>query len=146
MAIAAWTSFGAFSCYAVYESSVYSFAEGAGWAAGWTLLMATAIWLLAPTVLCPALAAALGWPYLRSLGLTSWHWRTAWFGSALVGLVVEPVLIWSAYSDYRSNSGLAGTDFLIPLWLLAGFLLAGATMSATLLHASRRPEPALQVR
>jgi hypothetical protein len=60
VSVAVWAVFGVFSCYAVYQSSVHSFAQGAGWAAGWTLLMATAVWLLAPTVLCPALALNSG--------------------------------------------------------------------------------------
>ena len=136
--IAVWALFGAVSSLAVYDSSSAALGPVA-WADNWTIAFDTATWLIAPTMLCPALTAALGWSYLR--GFSDRRWRAAWFSVAIVGLAVEPLLIWSA-RRYQFPFPQAGIDALNPLWLLAGFLIVAAAMIAMLSTAQPKIAPA----
>ena len=138
MTIAVWALFGAVSCFAVYDSATIAFRPVAMWAANWTFALESAFWLLAPIMLCPALSAGLGWKYLRGHGTAGLGWRIAWFGTALAGLVFEPLLIWSVTGGSLTLNDLAGNYALIPLALLAGFLTSGAAMITMLTIAGRK--------
>ncbi len=137
--IGVWALFGAASCVAVYDASAIGIGPAPMWAATWTTTMESAPWLIAPILACPALAAAVGWRYLRDRGVAGRRWRAAWFSTALVGLLIEPMLIWSA-NGYQFVQ--AGSRAPHPLWLLTGFLVAGSAMIAMLVLAARQPAQA----
>ena len=135
LTITVWTLFGAASSFAVYDSSTFAFTPMAEWASSWTMTFASASWLTAPIMACPALAAMLGWRYLRGLGPVGRRWRAAWFSVAIVGLTIGPLLIWSAKSYQFLQAGI---DAPSPLWLLTGFLLAGTAMITMLAASSKK--------
>jgi hypothetical protein len=138
LTITVWAVFGAVSCFALYDSSTVAFTPAAQWASSWTIALSSATWLIAPILGCPALAAILGWRYLRGLGHADRRWRAAWFGTAITSLMFDPLLTWSVAANFRSLNALTGSDALIPLALLASFLIAGAAMITMLTAAGRR--------
>jgi hypothetical protein len=135
LTITTWALFGAASSFAVYDSSTFAFKPVAAWAASWTTTLISASWLMAPIMLCPALAAVLGWRYLRGLGPSGRRWRAAWFSVAIVGLLLEPLLIWSAEEFQFPQTWISAPN---PLWPLTGFLLVGTAMITMLATAGRK--------
>jgi len=92
---------------------------------------------LAPS---PALALITRLKYLRRVSLTGWQWRTAWISACSVGIVTEAVLLRAVVVVFAPRRGTAGTgpgqtDWG-PVELSAGFLAAGAAMTAVLVVAA----------
>src|SRR5262245_18994408 len=117
----------------------------------WFLVVMLTFYLALGLAPSPALALITGLRYLRRVTLTGWQWRTAWIGACSFGIVTESVLLRAVAVVFAPGRGTAGTgpgqtDWG-PVELSAGFLAAGAAMTAVLVigalveraHRARAP-------
>jgi hypothetical protein len=116
------------------------FADDPGWLAGpfgavLTVLgvLCGLVWLLLPVVLL-----VVGNVELLNSMSGGWRWQTAWNAVVVVGVVLDPMILWAGDDSYAGD----GFDWR---WLAVtlSYLAVGAALAVILRAAPQSPGPAL---